>query len=778
MKKLNFWFLASLLSGALLITSCSDKNDDPDPTPPAPQPKSTITDGTAVNPTNMTMSKLSGFVYDSKGNPLPYVRVTSGTKSCETGLDGGFVLDEVKTEGDRSIVKFSCRGFFDAIRSMPTKVGDVWEVVMASADNGGNVAVKEDMSTDQDNSVQTIQGMTVELQAEGFIDANSGLPLDENDRVTANVLYLSPDDEDFATMMPGGDLAALNEDNDPVQLVSYGMVCVNLTAGGERVQLADGKPATLTFPVPDKFSGSETPLAEIPLWSFDEDKGLWIYEGVATYDPDKNAYVGQVTHFSWVNLDYPQSRATLIVNVTDSAGNVLPNQAVDIDGQKTYFTNVNGKVECYVPINTDFYVTVRSSDYSNYSPEIKVDVAKILTAGETKTVDIKLPVLKHISGKVENSGKGNNLSTLWIEYVEDGVNKSIKPVHTDAQGQFILNAPFGYIGAAKLVLMASDASRHEFDITLDGKDHAYTLGIETSTSSGGVITYIPNSGASVSVVVPPLFVTDYQGVVAFDNGLNFSCYDGIDLHVSINNYSVNKKVYGSDDVDFNLYAENVTANSYVVNTMTVTKNESGTFTFQVDGDAQIYSWDNVNKVYNRIPTGTFNGEFSVPMLFVGKSLRKIVAKDAFPRFTPWIDGDTASLGIQITESMSLGKGVLLMYSGKKHSYNDYKTLMEQAKTALGDPIEIDNPDETVDGFNPDECDARCSFYKDGKYVKLMFNGNRNDEDVDEWILEEMQHFGGAGILGMLLDGELSYIQVLVLEGLRSIPDLNNYQYWK
>ena len=142
MKKLNFWLLASLLSGALLITSCSDKNDS-DPTPPAPEPKSTITDGTAVNPTNMTMSKLSGFVYDSEGNPLPYVKVTSGAKSCETGLDGGFVLDEVKTEGDRSIVTFSCRGYFDAVRSMPTKAGDVWEVVMVSTADGGNVAIRK-----------------------------------------------------------------------------------------------------------------------------------------------------------------------------------------------------------------------------------------------------------------------------------------------------------------------------------------------------------------------------------------------------------------------------------------------------------------------------------------------------------------------------------------------------------------------------------------------------------------------------------------------------------
>lgn len=784
MKKLNFWFLASLLSGALLMTSCSDKNDS-DPTPPAPEVvKDKMSEGTEVSPANMTMSALSGFVYDSDGNPLPYVKVISGSKSCETGMDGGFVLDEVKTEGDRSIVTFSCRGYFDAVRSMPTKAGDVWEVVMVSTNDGDNVAIKEDMPTDQDNSVQTSQGMTVELQAEGFIYAENGTPLGEDDKVTAKVLYLSPDDEDFANMMPGGDLAALNESSEPVQLVSYGMVCVNLTAGGERVQLADGKPATLTFPVPDKFDGSEIP-AEIPLWSFDEDQGLWIYEGVATYDPIANVYVGQVTHFSWVNLDYPQSRATLIVNVTDSAGNVIPNQAVDIDGQKTCFTNVNGSFECFVPINTDFYVTVRSSDYSNYSPEIKVDVDKILTAGGTRTINIKLPVLTHISGKVDNTGKGNNLSALWIEYVENGENKSTKPVHTDANGQFILNAPYGYKGAAKLVLMASDGSRHEFDITLDGNDHAYTLGIETNTSSGGAITYTPNSGASVSVVVPPVFVTDYQGAMIFDNRLSFRYYyydynagrnSYLNLDVEVNNYSENKKVYNNDDSYFSLNSTDIYDMNCVVNTLTVTKNASGSFTFQVDGDAQKYDYDSKN--YTTV--GAVNGEFTVPILFVAKSIRKIGAKDAsFPRFTPWIDGDSAALGIQITESKALGKGVLLMFPGRKHSYDDFKTFVAQAKTALGEPIDSYVPDDTAPGFDPDECDARCSFYKDGKYVLVSFRGwNKDFNGEDDWILSEITHHGGEGIMRLFSGDEVfSYIQVLALEGLRSIPD-NYYQYYK
>ena len=763
MKKLNFWFLASLLSGALLITSCSDKNNDSDPTPtpkPRYQPaKDAKSDGTKVNPADMTMSALSGFVYTPDSIPLQNVQVTSGTKSCLTGPDGGFVLDEVKKVGDRSIVKFSCNDYFDVIRSMPTVDGDVWEVVMnlRSYYDNERVQIEYGMNSDENNSVQTSQGMTVDLQANGFKYADSGEPLGPYDYVTAEILYLSPDDNDFATMMPGGDLAAIDKSENPVQLVSYGMVCVNLaTNNGKRVQLADEKPATLTFPVPDRFSGSEIP-DEIPLWSFDEEKGLWIEEGVAHYDRDNNVFVGEVKHFSWVNLDYPELRATLKVNLKDEAGNVIPNQAVDIDGQRTYFTDKNGVVECYVPINTDFYVTVRSRDYSNYSPEVKKDVAKITAAGETTTVDIVLPVMKHLTGKVVNSGQGNNLSSLWIEY---GEGKFTKAVHTDAQGQFILNAPFDYTGAAKLVLLASDASRHEFDIELDGNDHDYTLSIETDKSTGGVITFTRTNGVAKSILISPLFVSDMQGVEIVDGMLNLSVnYD--DLNIFINNYSESKTAYSDASIDLYTGDNDIYRVQDDTAYIRVTNNKYYNYTFNVDCDAQLVNYKGNNE-YTYTTIGTLKGEISAPLLGVGKTIRNISAKSSsFPKFTPWINGDTAAVGLQITDSQALGTGVLLWFFGDKYNYNDYKAFRTQAKAALGEPVLCDEPNESASGFNAETYDglAQSCFYKDGKFIKVSMGWGYDNPEV-------FTHMG----FWSLGDTEMARVQVLVLEGLSSCPD--------
>lgn len=734
------------------MTSCSEKNNDDDPITPIPQPtpvpESTIEEGTAVNPASMTMSALSGFVYNQEGEPLQNVTVTSGSEVVLTGPDGGFVLDRVNSVNGRTVVTFSSNyGYYDVVRSMITKDGDVWEVTMPQS-SGSNYGYSS-KRVNQDVKV-TAGGMSVDLQANGFKYAESGEPVTGMyDYVNANVLYLSPDDKDFATMMPGGDLAAVDKNDDEVQLVSYGMSNVSLTVNGLKVQPADGKPATVTFPVPDKFKDVEELPAEIPLWSFNEQTGLWEEEGVATYDSENNVYVGTVTHFSWVNLDYPEKRGTLKVNIKDEAGNVIPNQIVDIDGQRSYTTDVNGKIECYIPINTDFYVTVRSSDYSNYSPEVKVPVEKITTAGGTRIVNITLPTMVHISGKVVNSGRGNNLSSLWIEYGED---KATKAVHTDADGQFILNAPFDYTGTATLVLLASDGSIKRFDINLDGQDHAYTLSIKTDKSTGGIVKFTPIDGPVETSVIAPMFTSDLVGVELIDKDLLVST-GNIDLTIS--NYSENKSVY--NDVSIRLYTSRGELRK--VGTVTVTKNEFNNYTFKLSGSAYTAvtsSWVEGKPIYTYNLAGTLDGEFSAPMLGKGKVIKPVTKKENyFPSFTPWLTDSIATIGLQITESSVYGTGVLIWYFNEKMGYKDYKKLMEQAQQVLGEPFMASGREA-----GPDEYQDMCYsyFYKEGKFIMVSYCPWREEMDPETMSFN------------CLRENHAARIQVHALEGLTASPD--------
>jgi hypothetical protein len=97
-----------------------------------------------------------------------------------------------------------------------------------------------------------------------------------------------------------GDLTAITKAGQPVRLSSYGAVSVSLRdMGGKPLNIAKGKSALIRLPIDGNLLGGSPPT--IKLWSFDENKGVWIEEGVAT--KSGNAYIGKVTHFSAVNMD-------------------------------------------------------------------------------------------------------------------------------------------------------------------------------------------------------------------------------------------------------------------------------------------------------------------------------------------------------------------------------------------------------------------------------------------------------------------------------------------
>ena len=756
MKKMNLWLLASMFAGALAVVSCSS---DDNTTPAGP---STPTGGTTVNPANMKMSALSGFVYDADGNAMKDVKVTSGTESVVTGRDGGFVFSKVNSVNGRTIVKFTKDGYVEVVRSLNTTNAAVWEVVMNES-WGENVGGDWFMAnTDIELSAGN---MKVGLQGDAYNTANesgeaTGVPYD--DYVTATAFYLSPDNENFAEAMPGGDLAAVRADGSEAQLISYGMTKVDLVdIHGKKLQLAPGKPATLTFPIPEKFKDN-TP-AEIPLWSFDETTGLWKEEGVAKLKG--NVYEGQVTHFSWVNLDYPEKRATLKITVKDNAGNFIPNQKVDLDGQRSFFTNVKGEIETFVPTNTDFYVTVHSADYGNYEPEVKVDVPAITSAGSTYPVTITLPKLAHISGSIVNKGVGSNLATLWIEYK----GKETKRVHSDINGLFYMNAPANYTGDAVLKVRATDGTTNSYEITLDGKDQAFTLEITPEAQSGGKATLTMKEGGKVfNITVPNVNYESLDGVSIVGNDLEYTASTGdygdeyIYANLYINNYDERQQSFNGAAFNFGESAGNnyINANSFNKDggapktTVKITKESNGYYRFQLSGDAMVYA-EGIQGGKEEA-NATINADFTSPLLGKGKNLGKITKKDAsFPSFTPWIDGKYPTGATQITESPKLGKGVLLWYFDETMGYADYLNFKKQLVASLGDPVEcFDQGDDTSESYDI----AISYFYKNGKYAMVSFcpwRENHYEEEGAEPLIVP---------IGAIRETHAARIHVHVLEG--------------
>jgi hypothetical protein len=134
------------------------------------------------------------------------------------------------------------------------------------------------------------------------------------------------------------------------------MAAVEMTGtGGEALQIVSGKKATLTMPIPASIMA--TAPATIPLWHFDEVKGLWIEEGSAV--KTGNAYVGEVSHFSFWNVDVPSNFVQFDATIIDANGQPLSNVLVLISvvsqpyNGRAGYTNGSGYVGGAVPANSN-----------------------------------------------------------------------------------------------------------------------------------------------------------------------------------------------------------------------------------------------------------------------------------------------------------------------------------------------------------------------------------------------------------------------------------------
>ena len=87
---------------------------------------------------------------------------------------------------------------------------------------------------------------------------------------------------------------------EEVPFETYGYINVNLNGAS----IPEGKVATVTIYC-DAATAVVPPPLTMPLWYFNETEQKWKQEGDATWDSKLKAYVAQVSHFSWYNLDRP-----------------------------------------------------------------------------------------------------------------------------------------------------------------------------------------------------------------------------------------------------------------------------------------------------------------------------------------------------------------------------------------------------------------------------------------------------------------------------------------
>ncbi len=381
----------------------------------------------------MEECQVMGVVRDENGNPIDDVEITSGREKMLSNARGVFTLNRAKVKEERCVLTFKKDGYCAVTRACAMQENLKMDVVMLQKGSQKNVYSKATITSD--GGEISVGKMKVKVPS-GVVDK---LGREYKGEITTEVFYLDPNNKNFQAAMPGGDLEATRADNSSTFLKSYGMVEVTLTdEKGDALQLGKDSQAELTFPVP---AGMEKNTPDsIPLWAFNEDKGLWEEEGIAKYDAEAKVYKGMVKHFSWHNLDVPSERVTVRGKVEDCNGYGIEGIKV-IVGQTSAYTDANGKYSVYIPQNTDVDIYVRSGDYYNYK-EGKPVVVKGTMEAEVEAPAVKLPCLCNLTGKIKNSCGDRPLGLVYLDYIVKGEQYTSTPMWSNPNdGTFCVKFP-------------------------------------------------------------------------------------------------------------------------------------------------------------------------------------------------------------------------------------------------------------------------------------------------------------------------------------------------
>ena len=322
------------------------------------------TNGILPDFTTKVNSSVSGFVTDENNAAVLGASVTAGGFSTTTDKYGYFEIKNVQVVKSAAVVTVNQPGYFKGIKTyiaddnkaafFRIKLIPKTNVGTISASTGGNVTLSN--------------GLIIALPVDGVVNAGTGAAYTGAVNVAAH--WIDPTASDLNQTMPG-DLRGTNAAGSLKRLTTFGMAAVELTgASGELLQIATGKKATITMPIPSALLA--TADATIILWSFDEAKGLWKEEGTAT--KTGNTYVGEVSHFSFWNCDVPNNYVQFNCTVKDQSGNPIPYVAVKISvvGGGPYnarygYTDSSGYVSGAIPDNAQLLLEVFTTYYCGTS---------------------------------------------------------------------------------------------------------------------------------------------------------------------------------------------------------------------------------------------------------------------------------------------------------------------------------------------------------------------------------------------------------------------------
>ena len=313
-----------LALGLLGIVSCAENIDTFNPDPVVPIEKA-------------FSASVFVEVVDPDGTPLEGVTVNLGTEQVISNEFGVARFVDADMYSSTYVTVESAGYFHGSRRFYPTPGKTHFVRIMMLPDN-----VKGSFDAGSGGSVNTGNGVTLNFPADGIADADGNAYAGS---VNVAMQPILADDPDLSYKMPG-DLTGEDAEGNLGALASLGMVAVELRgSSGQLLNVKEGSTVEMRMEVPSGLVASAP--SSIPMWYFDEEKGLWIEEGTGSLQG--NEYVANLPHFSFWNCDawFPLVKwgATFVYSDGSPASQILVCLTIlSMESTACGFTNEEGLV--------------------------------------------------------------------------------------------------------------------------------------------------------------------------------------------------------------------------------------------------------------------------------------------------------------------------------------------------------------------------------------------------------------------------------------------------
>lgn len=506
MKKIIRSILPALLF-IVLANACKKGFNDQQSVPIPPDP---------VDLSSQMQQTVSGFITNENGQPVFHASITAGNKSTTSDEYGYFEIKNASLSKAAGFIKISSSGYFDGYH---TFVGQQKQETFVRVQLVPKTSIGT-INASSGGTVNTTDGATISLPANAVVTASTNTSYSGSVHVAAH-LYNQDNINQWSNTRPGDNRGT--DSNGHLQLLhSYGTLAVELTGdAGELLQIASGREATITTPIPSALIASAP--ASIPLWSFDTTNGLWKQESTTT--KNGNSYTGNVQHFSFwdgaTNTALVNLTVQIVNNILQPLGNVfvLVRKTDDPTIGAASYTNNQGIVSGAVPANTSLIIEV----YNTCGSPVQVYSQNFVT--NTSNTDLGT-ITANLGEQVIVTGSVVNCNNLPVTNGFVLLTSIINSASTINYRVPVTNGSFNFSTAAcanmnvNYVAIDNDANQQSTPQSTTLATGPNNLGTISACGISilSVINYRIDGGAWVNLTEP---LDTMMGIYSYNNGVNF-----------------------------------------------------------------------------------------------------------------------------------------------------------------------------------------------------------------------------------------------------------------